>query len=172
MTSRPSCNVFIATSIDGFIARPDGGLDWLKPFEGEEHGYQRFFDSIDALVIGRGTWDVVRAFEAWPYAGKRCVVMTRRPLEPKANEEVFAGDPVALVERLGREGVRRVYVDGGVVISQFLAAGLIEELTISQVPVLLGSGIRLFGACGEHSLRLVQSRAFSTGLVQCTWRPA
>ena len=168
----PSCFVYIATSVDGFIARPDGGLDWLKrvEVEGEDYGYQRFFDSIDALVMGRGTYDVVRAFPVWPYGDKRCIVMTHRPLAPRVKEESFSGEPAALLARLGEEGVKRVYVDGGVVIGQFLAAGLIEELTISQIPVLLGRGLPLFTAAVEQDLVLLESRSFPSGLVQARWR--
>jgi dihydrofolate reductase len=168
----PSCFVFIATSVDGFIARTDGGIDWLKSVErpGEDYGYQPFFDSVDALVIGRGTYEVVRAFEPWPYGSKRCVVMTHQRFEPKAKEEFFAGTPIELLEKLGAAGVKRIYVDGGVVISQFLAAGLVEQLTISQIPVLLGDGLPLFKAPGEHALTLVESRSFPSGLVQSTWK--
>jgi dihydrofolate reductase len=168
----PSCFVFIATSVDGFIAREDGRVDWLELVArpGEDYGFQRFFDSIDALVIGRGTYDFARALEPWPYAGMRCVVMTNTPWQPKANEEFFAGEPAALVKRLGDEGVKRIYVDGGVVIGQFLAAGLVEQLTISVVPVLLGSGIPLFHRGAQHPLTLVESRSFPSGLVQSTWR--
>ncbi|MDP2273993.1 MAG: dihydrofolate reductase family protein [Archangium sp.] len=164
----PTCLVFIATSVDGFIARPDGGLDWLKRVErdGEDYGFQKFFDSIDTIVIGRGTYDVTRAFETWPYLGKRCVVMTHRPTTPRVNEEFFAGTPAELLSTL--EG--RVYVDGGNVISQFLATGLIEQMTISQIPIVLGEGLPLFKAPGEHPLTLVESRAFPSGLVQTTWR--
>ena len=163
-----SCFVFIATSVDGFIARPDGGIDWLKRVEreGEDYGFQRFFDSIDTLVIGRGTYDVARSFEAWPYSGKRCIVMTHRPVAPVANEVFFEGSPAELMRTL--EG--RVYVDGGAVISQFLAAGLIEQMTLSHIPILLGEGLPLFKAPGEHPLTLVESRAFPSGLVQTTWR--
>lgn len=170
----PSCFVFIAASVDGFIARRDGALDWLKRVErpGEDYGYQAFFNTIDALVIGRGTYDVVRGFDAWPYEKKRCVVMTHQQFEPKANEEFFAGPPVELVQKLGAEGVKRVYVDGGAVISQFLAAGLIEQLTVSQIPILLGDGLPLFKATGEHALTLVESRSFPSGLVRSTWRRA
>lgn len=169
----PTCLVYIATSVDGFIARPDGALDWLKrvEVEGQDYGYQRFFDSIDCLVLGRGTYDVVRGFDAWPYADKRCVVMTHRPVsEKKANEAFYAGEPASLVARLGDEGVRRIYVDGGAVIGQFLAAGLIDELTISQIPVLLGRGLPLFTEGVEQGLTLLESRAFPSGLVQSRWR--
>jgi dihydrofolate reductase len=167
----PSCFVFIATSVDGFIARRDGGIDWLKRVErpGEDYGYQKFFDSVDALVVGRGTYDVVRAFDPWPYAGKRCVVMTHQRFVPKADEEFFAGTPGEVLAKLGAEGVKRIYVDGGAVISQFLAAGLIERLTISQIPILLGDGLPLFKQPGEHALTLVESRSFPSGLVQSTW---
>ena len=170
--SRPACCVFIATSVDGFIARKDGTLDWLARVErpGEDYGFQRFFDSIDTLVIGRSTYDFARSIEPWPWAGKRCVVMTHRPLTRKANEEAWSGEPAALLERLAREGVRRVYVDGGAVISQFLAARLIDELTLSRIPVLLGSGIPLFGAGVEQPLTLVENRSFPSGLVQTTWQ--
>ena len=168
----PSCFVFIATSVDGFIARRDGSFDFLKRVErpGEDYGYQAFFDTVDALVIGRGTYDAVRVFDAWPYGKKRCVVMTHQKFEPRANEEFFAGTPRELMKKLGAEGVKRIYVDGGVVISQFLAAGLIEQLTISTIPILLGDGLPLFTATGEHALTLVESKAFPSGLVRTTWR--
>jgi dihydrofolate reductase len=172
MNPRPACCVFIATSVDGFIAREDGSLDWLECVEhpGEDYGFQRFFDSIDALVVGRTTYDFASSFEPWPYAGKRCVVLTHRPFQPKANEEHFSGEPAVLLEKLGREGVRRVYVDGGAVIRQFLAARLVDELTLSRIPVLLGSGIPLFGAGVEQPLSLVENRSFPSGLVQTTWQ--
>src|SRR5262245_61079136 len=118
-------------SLDGYIARPDGGLDWLSRFENEEHGYREFFASIDALVVGRNTDDVVLGFGMWPYAGKRCVVLSHRPAEARHGEEFCAGPARPLIERLGREGVRRVYVDGGVVIREFLRERLIDEMTVS-----------------------------------------
>jgi dihydrofolate reductase len=173
---RPRCSVFIATSLDGFIARRDGALDWLGPFQtnGEDYGYARFADSIDTLVIGRKTYEVVLGFgaAAWPYAGKRVIVLTHRTLEPKHGEESYAGDVSALVERLTRGGARRIYVDGGAIVRQFVAAGLVDDLTISIVPVLLGEGIPLFGKTdADIGLRLVDSRAFPSGLVQLEYRP-
>lgn len=172
---RPRCAVFIATSLDGFIARRDGGLDWLATVErpGEDYGFQAFLDGVDAVAVGAATYRVVLGFEGpWPWAGKRVVVLTHRPPPaPRADETFFAGDPAALVEALGAGGVRRVYVDGGAVVSQFLAAGLVDELTISVLPVLLGDGIRLFqGALPERGLTLLSSRAFPSGLVQGTYR--
>jgi len=168
----PQCSVFIAASLDGFIARPDGAIDWLGPMArpGEDYGYQRFFDSIDAIVFGRKTYETALGFDAWPYAGKRCVVLTHRPLEARHGEERHEGVLDVLVDRLGAEGVRRAYIDGGEVIRQFLAAGLIDDLTISIVPVLLGEGLPLFGGGAERWLRLVESRAFPSGLVQVEYR--
>ncbi len=174
---RPICSVFIATSVDGCIARPDGRIDFLDgvQLEGEDYGFAAFYASVDALVMGRGTWDVVNAFPEWPYEGKRVVVLTDRPAEPRRGETIASGGVVSLLERLHAEGVRRVYVDGGVVIRQFLAAGVVDDLVLSVIPVILGDGVRLFGAgVPELSLTLVESRSWPTGLVQLryqrTWR--
>ena len=126
--------VFIAVSLDGFIARPDGGIEWLRPFEGEDHGYEAFFARVDALVIGRGTYDTVLGFPSWPYGRKRVIVCTGRPANPAHGEELWSGPPRALAERLDREGVRRVYLDGGALIRSFLRDGLpVDELTINVV---------------------------------------
>lgn len=170
--ARPQCSVYIATSLDGFIARPDGAVDWLNPMhkDGEDYGYPTFFGSIDAIVFGRKTYDVALGFDPWPYAGKRCVVLTRRPLEPRHGEERYDGPLADLVERLGQEGVRRAYIDGGEVIRQFLAEGLIDDITLSIVPVLLGEGLPLFRGGAERWLRFVESRAFPSGLVQIEYR--
>jgi dihydrofolate reductase len=163
--------VFIAASLDGFIARADGALDWLSVVEraGQDYGYRVFFDEVDALVMGRRTYDTVLGFDAWPYQGKRCIVLTHAPpAAPRADEEFHGGALAPLLERLVRQGVRRVYVDGGVVIRQFLAERLIDDLTVSVIPVLLGGGIRLFEGEGaaERGLRLIEARPFESGLVQ------
>jgi dihydrofolate reductase len=175
--SRPRCSVFVGVSLDGFIARPDGALDWLARFEGTEHGYQAFFDAVDAVVIGRVTYDVVLGFETWPYGGKHVVVLTHRPCTVRHGETFFAGAPEAVVARLTVDGVRRAYVDGGTVVSQFLSAGLVDDLTLSLIPVVLGDGIRLFRApLPERAFRLTSARTYPSGLVQvqyvaadCTW---
>ncbi len=168
-TPRPRCSVFIAVSLDGYIARPDGGIDWLHSVEmpGEDYGYQKFFDSVDALVLGRNSYDVVLGFPEWYYPGKRCIVLTHRPAESRHGEEFYSGDVETLVQQLGETGVRRLYVDGGVVIQQFLKAGLIDDMTISVIPILLGSGIRLFaGGEPEQALKLESSQSWSSGLTQ------
>src|SRR4051812_19104579 len=160
--------VFIATSLDGYIARKDGSLDWLKPFEGEEHGYMEFFNGVDALVIGRGTYDTVLSFPEWPYGGKRVIVCTSRPVTPVKGEEMWAGTPRALAEKLESEGARRVYLDGGALIRGFLADGVpIDELTLNLIPIVLGSGIPLFApGLAEQRVRLAASKVFPSGLVQ------
>ena len=165
----PRCSVFIAVSVDGFIARADGSIDWLSVVEqrGEDYGYADFFASVDAVVIGRKTYEVARGFDAWPYDGKRCFVLTHRPAVTKHGEELLDSTAEPLVERLGREGVKHVYVDGGAVIRQFLVAGLVDTLTLSVIPIVLGDGIPLFGTTGiERSLTLEEARSFPTGLTQ------
>ena len=161
-------------SADGFIARPDGKLDWLAAVQepAEDYGYQAFFDSVDSLVIGRKTFELALGFEAWPYSGKRCIVLTHRPLAPSHGEpECFGGTVQSLVQHLQGEGVKHLYVDGGTVIRQFLSARLINHLTLSVVPVLLGRGIRLFGERGpQQRLTLQHAQSWPTGLTQLRYR--
>ena len=169
--ARPRCSVYIATSLDGFIARPDGGLDWLGIVErpGEDYGYKLFFDSVDVLVMGRKTHDTVLGFDKWPYENKRVVVVSRdagRGATQGKNGETFHSGPLeVLLDRLGTEGVRRVYVDGGVLIRSCFAAGLIDDVTLSVIPILLGKGIALFGGV-EQRMTFVSSQSFPSGLVQ------
>jgi dihydrofolate reductase len=166
---RPRCSVFIATSLDGFIARKDGGIDWLSIVEapGEDYGYARFFGDVDALILGRRTYDTVLGFGAWPYGDKRCVVLTHGARESRHGERFHAGAPGPLLDDLAAAGVRRVYVDGGDVIRLFLREGLIDDITLSVIPILLGDGIPLFDASvPTRRLRLAGSQSFPTGLVQ------
>jgi len=170
---RPRCSAYIAASLDGFIARADDGLDWLDAVQrpGEDYGFAAFFASVEVLLLGRNTWEVARRFDPWPYGGKRCVVLTGRPAEGEHGETFHAGDPAPLLARLHAEGVKRAYVDGGVTVARFLAAGLLDDLTVSLIPVLLGAGIRLFpGGYAERPLELTGSRNFPSGLVQVDYR--
>lgn len=172
--TRPQCSVFIAASLDGFIARADGAIDWLAVVErpGEDYGFKTFYESVDTLVMGRKTYETALGFPAWPYDGKRCVVLTREQRAAHHGESFFAGDPAVLVERLGAEGAKRAYVDGGAVIGQFLAAKLVDDLTVSVIPILLGEGAPLAPALGgDVRLELVEHRAFESGLVQLRYRP-
>lgn len=162
-------SVFIATSVDGYIARLDDGLDWL-PTDPEPHGYDEFYASIDGMVIGRKTFDVVKTFGTWPY-GKKLVIVLSTTLGsldvPGVNGEVMAGTPNEIARRLAQRGLQHVYVDGGETIQGFLEAGLIQRLIITRIPVLLGSGISLFGTLSRDiRLQHVATRAYPSGLVQ------
>jgi dihydrofolate reductase len=173
--ARPRTAAFLAMSLDGFIAKPDGGLDWLERSagSGEDHGYSAFFAGIDTLVVGRATWEVVGGFREWPYGAKRVVVLTHRPAVGTHGERFLAGSPAELLATLERDGAQAIYVDGGATVSSFLAAGLLDELTISVIPIVLGDGIRLFPGRDqpERELRLVASRTFASGLVQLRYVP-
>ena len=164
-------SVFIATSLDGFIARPDGALDWLPAGGGEPHGYDEFISSVDTIVIGRKTFETVLAFEAWPYGTRPVVVLSATLKEVSVPEgavcELMAGTPRDVVDRLAERGREHLYIDGGVTIQGFLRAGLIQRMTITRVPVLLGSGIPLFGSLpADVRLDHVATRSYRSGLVQ------
>ena len=173
--ARPRTSAFVGVSLDGFLARSDGSIDWLSPYEGEEHGYTAFFDSIDTVVIGRKTYEFVLTVlgpgRPWVYGGKRCIVMTHRPVEGRNGERTYAGEPAALLAQLEGEGARHVYVDGGVVIRSFLAARLLDELTLTIVPSLIGEGLPLFGGVKvESGLVLALVKSFGDRLVQLRYR--
>jgi len=163
-------SVFVGTSVDGFIARLDGELDFLPAGGGEPHGYDEFMATVDALVIGRNTFETVLGFEAWPYGGKPVIVLSTRSLPPLpqgAVAERLSGEPAEVLSQLEARGIRHVYVDGGITIQRFLRAGLIQSLTITRVPVLIGSGIPLFGALPRDiALKHVATRSYESGLVQ------
>jgi dihydrofolate reductase len=167
-----NASVFIATSLDGFIARPNGDLDWLHGdgTEGGPHGYDEFIATVDALVIGRKTYETVLAFETWPYGGKPVFVLSTRALAaapPGAVVEHMSGDPVEIVSRLAARGIGHIYVDGGITIQRFLCAGLIQRLILNRIPVLIGAGIPLFGELSRDiRLRHVTTRQYAGGLVQ------
>ena len=164
-------SVFIATSLDGFIARQDGALDWLPADGGEPHGYDEFIATVDALVIGRKTFETVLTFDTWPYGSKPVVVLSTRPAALRAPAgavcEMMTGTPHEIVARLSARGMKHLYVDGGVTIQGFLEAGLVQRLIITRIPVLLGSGIPLFGPL-SHDVRLnhVAARSYPSGMVQ------
>jgi dihydrofolate reductase len=169
-------SVFIGVSLDGFIARTDGSLDWLPPGGGEPHGYDEFMATVDALVIGRKTFEKVLTFDAWPYGAKPVFALSSRPLPPApagAVVERMSGDPSEIVSRLIARGIRHIYVDGGITIQRFLQAGLIQRLIITRVPVLIGTGIPLFGATSRDiALNHVATRHYASGLVQSEYAVA
>jgi dihydrofolate reductase len=161
--------VFIATSLDGYIARPDGSIDWLT--ERGEHagdtGYDEFMASVDTVVLGRNTYEKALTFDLWPYEGKQVEVLSTT-LDPDADERIIVHRTLeALVETLNDRGAKRVYADGGQVIQTFLRAGLLNELTITTAPVLLGAGIRLFGELDQDiALTHNATRSLKAGFIQ------
>ncbi len=177
---RPLVSAFLAISLDGFIARPDGGLDWLDippPTPDEDYGYAAFFESVDGLVMGRQSFETVLGFDAWPYGDTPVEVLTHRPLEvPPALDgkvHVSADTLTDLVARLGAAGRQHLYVDGGRTVQGFLAAGLLDALTLTRIPVILGAGIPLFGPLATSvMLQHDTTRVFANGLVQSRYLPA
>lgn len=175
----PSAEVFIATSLDGYIARPDGDILWLtsRPVpEGEDFGYAAFMDGVGAMVMGRESFEKVLTFPEWPYRVP-VVVLSRAPERvtvPQALQDkvrVSGKGARAVQEDLGREGVKRVYIDGGQTVRSFLAEGLVRRLIVTLIPVLLGQGRPLWGhGAGDRDLTLVASRHWDNGFVQVEYR--
>jgi dihydrofolate reductase len=170
-------SVFIGASLDGFIARPNGELDWLPEGGGEPHGYNEFIASVDAIVIGRKTFETVLTLGPWPYGDKRVVVLSSRPIDLSVASggavEQMAGTPAEIVSQLAATGAHHVYVDGGITIQGFLRAGLIQRLIITRVPVLIGAGIPLFGTLPRDiRLRHVSTRHYPSGLVSSEYHIA
>jgi len=169
-------SVFVGTSVDGFIARPNGALDFLPPGGGEPHGYNEFIATVDAIVIGRKTFETVLAMESWPYGDKRVVVLSSHPVDSSGARgvvEQMAGPPAEVVSQLAASGAQHLYVDGGITIQGFLRAGLVQRLTITRVPVLIGDGVPLFGSVpSDVRLRHVATRHYPSGLVQSEYEVA
>jgi dihydrofolate reductase len=171
-----TASVFIGTSVDGFIARKNDDLDFL-PEDCEPHGYTEFIASVDAIVIGRKSFEKVLTFGSWPYGEKRVVVLSSRPVDLSVVRggvvEQMAGEPAEIVAQLAARGVHNLYIDGGITIQRFLRAGMIQRLIITRVPVLIGEGVPLFGTL-PHDVRLrhVATRHYPSGLVQSEYEVA
>lgn len=172
-------SVYIATSLDGFIARKNGGVDWLSNIDkvdaNEDYGFAEFFGSVSCLVMGRNSFEKVLSFGGWPYGGKRVVVMTKSlsslPEDTPGEVELFSGSPEALVEKLKNEGEEHLYIDGGLLIQSFLRAGLIDEIVLTWIPILIGEGLPLFGPLDEDiKLEHTETKTFDNGLVQSKYR--
>jgi dihydrofolate reductase len=164
-------SVFCGVSVDGFLARPNHALDFLDAGGQEPHGFEEFYASVDVIVIGRKTFEVVLTFGTWPYGRKQAVALSSRPLDfssiRDAPVEQMSGEPADIVKQLNQRGFKHAYIDGGITIQRFLAAGLIDRLVITRVPVLIGAGIPLFGPIPHDiSLRHVATRSYKGGLVQ------
>jgi dihydrofolate reductase len=169
--------VFVGASVDGFIARANGALDFLPSDGGEPHGYNEFIAGVDAIVIGRNTFETVCDFPEWPYGEKRVVVLSSQPVDLSAVRvrgglvEQMGGTPAEIVAKLAASGSQHLYIDGGITIQGFLRAGLIQRIIITRVPVLIGEGIPLFGAL-PRDIRLhhVATHHYPSGLVKTEYR--
>ena len=167
--------VFLASSLDGFIAGPHDEIDWLEGTGGEvEDTFGPFFAEIGALLMGRRTFDVLCGFEDWPYGDTPLLVATHRPLHAvRSTVRPLGGSIVELVEEARRvAGDRDVYIDGGRLVRSALDAGLVDEITVTMIPIVLGAGLPLFaGVARRHPLELGSAREIGGGLVQLVYRP-
>lgn len=172
-------SVYIATSLDGFIARSNGDLDWLDEAnamvpEGEDCGFGAFMRSVDTLLMGRKTYEKVLSFGVWPYGDTPVVVLSRNQMSfPNHLPDTVSHSsesPVDLLNRLAGEGVKHVYVDGGQTIQGFLTEGLVDEITITTIPIIIGEGILLFGSVkNDIHLAHITTTTFDFGFVQSTY---
>ncbi|MDM7924354.1 MAG: dihydrofolate reductase family protein [Pyrinomonadaceae bacterium] len=165
-------SVFCGVSLDGFIARENGDIDWLTSGESakEDYGYNDFIAAVDALVIGRNTYETVLGFGGWFYGEMPVYVLSSRELEklPEGGKvERMSGEPKAILEELASRGHTHVYVDGGVTVQRFLRDDAIDRIIVSRLPILIGTGIPLFGETGRDiRLKLVSVKEFPSGMVQ------
>ena len=191
---KPKLSVYIGSSLDGFIARKDGSFDWLEfdsPDEGgtddsgaedsgpEDYGFAEFMSDVDLLLMGRHTFEVLLTFDEdqWIYGDTPLTVLSSTlgpeaiPAYLEGKVSITSGEPAAIVEELAEKGVKHVYVDGGITLQAFMAAGLIDEINIGLIPVLIGDGIPLFGPLdSDVRLEHVRTRTFPSGLVQLKYR--
>ena len=172
-------SVFIASSVDGYIATRDGGLEWLEDAarvgsdsdsdsdgDGDDYGYAAFLGTVDALAMGRGTYDHIAHLDPLPFGGRPLFVFTHRPPPPRDGVTFWDESPVGALARWTALGLRRVYVDGGNLIGGFLAEGLIDDMVLTTAPVLLGDGLALFPpGPRSRTLALVDTRSWPNGFV-------
>jgi dihydrofolate reductase len=169
-------SVFVGVSLDGFIARRNGTYDFLPADGGDSNGYDEFIATVDALVIGRKTFETVLTFPQWPYGNRQVVVLSTRPLDFSEVDrktsgggriEQMSGDPAEIFSKLAARGFQHVYIDGGITVQSFLRAGTIQRIIINRYPVLIGDGIPLFGSL-PHDVRLrhIATQTSANGLVK------
>jgi dihydrofolate reductase len=174
------CSVYIAASVDGFIARPDGDIEWLHKVEYTSPdklslSYDEFIATVDGLIMGRKSFEKVLSFSSWPYEDVPVIVLSSEDIEIsddlRGKVKVDRGNPIDIVSRLESAGNKHLYIDGGATIQRFLQSGLINEITVTQIPVILGAGIPLFGSINvEKPLKHVETTSSSNGFVQSRYK--
>lgn len=167
--------VYVGTSLDGFIAREDGSIDWLVEFDSPDvtEGFEKFISRIDAVVMGRRTFEQVLTFPEWLYT-RHVYVLSRsmKGVPEKASDKasILSVKPREVLDQLSRLGHSSLYIDGGSVIKSFLREDLVDELTVTTVPVLIGSGISLFGSLAKDMrFNHVRTVTHSRGLVESVY---
>jgi dihydrofolate reductase len=171
-------SVFIATSLDGFIARENGDLEWLLKASGDgDYNYTEFFAEIDTMLMGRKSFEAVSGFSPFPYTGKRVVVCSRTIQQTDVPQNLqplleVRNEPLPeVLHQLEQTGTQHIYADGGQLITSLLELGLVDEMTLTRVPVLLGSGIPLFGKLSrDHTWQHLETITFSNGLISSKYR--
>lgn len=166
-------SVFIATSVDGYIADRDGSIAWLEESGDprEDYGFTSFLDTVDALAMGRGTYDHVADLDPLPFGDRPVYVFTSRPPAPRPGVTFWQADSAQAVAHWNSQGHSRIYLDGGRVISDFLAAGLVDDILLTTVPILLGEGLPLFHAVPRRAtLTLLDTQTFASGMVNRRYR--
>jgi dihydrofolate reductase len=165
-------SVFCGVSVDGFLARRDDTFDFLLAGEQVPHGFEEFLASVDVVVMGRRTFEVVlKLGHLATYGEKPMMVLSSRPLDFSSVKggklEQISGEPAGIVKQLKSRGFKHAYIDGGITIQRFLASGVVDRLVITRVPVLIGDGVPLFGPLPRDiSLRHIATRSYNDGLVQ------
>ena len=176
------CSIYVATSVDGYIATVDGGVDWLHSagnleadMGSEDMGFQSFMDSVDCMIMGRKCMEMISSMnltpEQWPYGDVRIVVLSNTVKEPPENLrgkiEMYSGDIQELIIKLESSGFKHAYIDGGTTITSFINLDLVDEMTITKAPVLLGEGIPLFGKINKRiNLEEANASVFPNNFIQ------
>jgi dihydrofolate reductase len=161
--------LYVATTLDGYVASSDGSIDWLTSLEtsGEDNGYAAFYETIDALIMGAATYEQVLGFGDWAYPGKSSYVLTSRALSTDRNDVVFINTIEEALKDIERRGLKRVWiVGGGKAASAFMVKGLVDEYILTLIPIILGTGISLYQAVPEQKLNLVKTKSYASGAVE------
>lgn len=166
---RPEISSYVAVSIDGYIAKKNDDLSWLEEVQvlnKDYYGYKKYIDSIDAMVIGRNTYNKAINSGKWPYKGKRVIVLSNTLSTAHSNVEIFQGDIAQLIQKLHLEEIKHISIDGGITFSEFLNKKMIDQITLLVIPVILGAGVPLFNKIqAELPCRLISSNIYESGLV-------